>query len=324
MTAYFLALGGFVLLFGGGEWLVRGAVSVSRRLGISPLLIGLTVVAFCTSAPELLVSLEAALRGQIDLSIGNVVGSNIANVLLIVGMSALVAPIVVKPAGVQRDLVFMLGAVALLAGLGVYGVIERWHGGLMVGVLITYLWYSYWTELSTDGPSADVHIHEAEEFSGGSARLWVGLAEIAAGLTALIVGSRMLVSGAGEIARSFGVSEAVIGLTLVALGTSLPELATSLVAAARGHADVAIGNVVGSNIFNVLAILGITAMTRTLTVAPGIAAFDMWVMVGSSVALLAIVLLRGTIGRLGGGVFLGAYVVYIYVLYAGVAGTGAL
>ena len=322
---YLLALGGFVLLFAGGEWLVRGAVSVSRRFGVSPLLIGLTIVAFCTSAPELVVSLEAAWRGQVDIAIGNVVGSNIANVLLIVGASALVTPIIVKPAGIRRDLLIMLGAIAVLTGLGLYGVIERWHGGLMVGVLITYIWYSYWTEMTKGAPSGELHLHEADEEIVGKAKsLRVGLLELAAGLVALVAGSKMLVTGAEEIARSFGVSEAVIGLTLVALGTSLPELATSLVAAARNHADVAVGNVVGSNIFNVLAILGITSMTRALEVSPGIAAFDIWVMLASSVVLLPLVLWRGRIGRLGGALLLAGYVAYIGVLYTGVAGPGAL
>ncbi len=321
---YVLAVGGFALLFVGGEWLVRGAVSVSRRFGVSSLLIGLTVVAFCTSAPELLVSLEAAWRGQVDISIGNVVGSNIANVLLIVGASAMVAPIVVEAAGIRRDLIFMLGSVVVLTGLGLYGVIERWHGGIMVGALITYIWYSYWTEMTGTAPSAELHLREADELAGVTKSLWVGLLELAAGLVALVVGSKMLVTGAEEIARTFGVSEAVIGLSIVALGTSLPELATSLVAAARNHADVAIGNVVGSNIFNVLAILGITSMTRSLEVSPGIAGFDMWVMLASSAVLLPLVLWRGRVGRLGGAALFGSYIAYIVVLYAGMAGPGAL
>lgn len=321
---YLLALGGLVLLFAGGEWLVRGAVSLSRRAGISPLLIGMTVVALCTSAPELVVSLEAAGRGQVDLSVGNVIGSNIANILFIVGISALVSPIVMKPAAVRRDLVVMMGATAALIGLSLSGAVERWHGGIMVGALVTYVWYSYWRELSGDTPSAELHKAEAEEFSGVTKRAWLALLELGGGLAALIAGSQLLVTGAGEIARSFGVPEAIIGLTLVALGTSLPELATSLVAAARGHAAVAVGNVVGSNIFNILGILGVTAMTRSLAIAPGIASFDVWVMLAAAVALLPMLLLRGRIGRLAGGALVGSYAAYVAVLYAGVAGAGAL
>ncbi|MBS3957287.1 MAG: calcium/sodium antiporter [Clostridiales bacterium] len=321
---YLLALGGCVLLFAGGEWLVRGAVSLSRRAGISPLLIGMTVVAFCTSAPELVVSLEAAARGQVDLSVGNVVGSNIANILFIIGLSALVTPIVMKPAAIRRDLTVMLGATAVLIGLSLIGVIERWHGGIMVGALITFVWYSYWKELSGDTPAAELYIAEAEEFSGVTKRTWLALLELVVGLAALIAGSQMLVTGAGEIARSFGVAEAIIGLTLVALGTSLPELATSLVAAARGHAEVAVGNVVGSNIFNILGILGVTAMTRSLAVAPGMVSFDVWVMLAAAVALVPLLLWRGRIGRLAGVALIGSYVAYVAVLYTGVAGTGAM
>ena len=314
---YLLALGGFVLLFAGGEWLVRGAVTVSRRFGISPLLIGLTIVAFCTSAPELLVSLEAASRGQIDIAVGNVVGSNIANVLLIIGVSALIFPIVVKKAEMRRDTLVMLAAIMLMTGLAILGTIERWHGGLMLGALITYIWYAYWTEVHSETPSAELHVRGAEEFSGVSKRLWLGFLELGIGLGALVVGSRMLVNGAGEIAREFGVPEAVIGLTLVAVGTSLPELATSVMAALRGHADVAVGNVVGSNLFNVAAIIGLTSLFHPLPVSETIASFDIWVMLGSSLLLAALLLLRGRIGRMAGALLLAAYIGYVAFLYTG-------
>lgn len=312
---YLLALGGFVLLFAGGEWLVRGAVSVSRRMGISPLLIGMTVVAFCTSGPELLVSLEATLRGQVDIAVGNVVGSNTANVLLIIGISALISPIVVRPAVLRRDTLMMLGSVMLLSGLAMRGTIESWHGALMLGLLIAYVWYSYWTEIYRHAAGAELHAHVADEFDGVTRKLWLGLAELGGGLAALIVGSRLLVTGASEIARSYGVPEAVIGLTLVAIGTSLPELATSVTAASRGHADVAVGNVVGSNLFNSLGIIGITALVRPLPVSAAIASFDVWIMLGSAILLTAFLLWRGGIGRRGGGAFVVAYVVYVGILY---------
>ncbi len=319
---YLFALGGFVLLFAGGEWLVRGAVTVSRRMGVSPLLIGMTIVAFCTSAPELLVSLEAAGRGQVDIAMGNVVGSNIANVLLILGASALILPIAVKPAEVRRDTWVMLASIALLTGLSLFGVVERWHGALMVGALVAYVWYSYWTEADGHAPSAELHEHEADEFAGVTKRLWLGFVELAVGLAALVVGSRLLVNGAEEIARTFGVPEAVIGLTLVAIGTSLPELATSVMAAVRGHADVAVGNVVGSNLFNVLSIIGITAIVQPLPVSAGIASFDVWVMLASSALLVPLLLWRGRIGRVAGALFLVGYVAYVGLLYAG--GPGVL
>jgi cation:H+ antiporter len=314
---YLFALGGFVLLFAGGEWLVRGAVSVSRRMGISPLLIGMTIVAFCTSAPELLVSLEAALRGQVDMAVGNVVGSNIANVLLILGISALISPILVKPSELKRDTLVMVGSIALLAGLSLAGAIEGWHGGLMVGALIGYVWYSYYSELYREGGGAEMHLHEAEEFSGVTNKLWLGIVELTVGLAALVVGSRLLVTGATDIARDFGVPEAVVGLTLVAIGTSLPELATSITAAARGHSDVAVGNVVGSNLFNSVGIVGVPALVTPLPVSEAIASFDVWVMLGSAALLVPLLLWRGRIGRVAGVAFLVAYVVYIGVLYTG-------
>ena len=312
---YVYALGGFIVLFAGGEWLVRGAVSVARRMGIAPVLIGMTIVAFCTSAPELIVSLEAALRGQVDMAVGNVVGSNIANVLLILGVSALISPIVVKTSELRRDTLVMLGSVAVLTGLSVSGVVERWHGGLMVGALIGYVWYSYHTEIYRESPSAELHQHEAEEFSGVTRKLWLGITELAVGLGALVVGSRLLVSGATDIALSFGVPEAVIGLTLVAVGTSLPELATSVTAAIRGHSDVAVGNVVGSNLFNSLGIISITALVTPLPVSETIASFDVWVMLGSAALVVPLLLWRGRIGRPMGGVLLVGYVVYLGILY---------
>jgi len=312
---YLSALGGFALLFAGGEWLVRGAVSISRRFGVSPLLIGMTIVAFCTSAPELLVSLEAALRDQVDIAVGNVVGSNIANVLLILGVSALISPIIVKAAELRRDTLVMLAAAVVLTGLASTGVVERWQGALMVGALIGYVWYSYYTEIYRESPSAELHAHEAEEFSGVTRKLWLGLVELGVGLAALVFGSRLLVTGASEIARTFGVPEAVIGLSLVAIGTSLPELATSIMAAARGHSDVAVGNVVGSNIANVLAIVAITSLVTPLPISEAIATFDVWVMLASSLLLVPLLLWRGRIGRLAGGLLLGSYVAYIGVLY---------
>lgn len=314
---YLSALGGFVLLFAGGEWLVRGAITISRRAGVSPLLIGMTVVAMCTSAPELIVSLEAALRGQVDISVGNVVGSNIANILLILGISALISPIVVKAAELRRDTLVMLASAAVLTGLAATGIVERWQGALMLGSLIGYVWYSYYTEIYRDAPAAELHAHEAEEFSGVTKKAWLGVAELGVGLAALVVGSRLLVDGATEIARNFGVPEVVIGLTLVAVGTSLPELATSVTAAARGHSDVAVGNVVGSNLANVLAIVGITALVTPLPISEAIAAFDVWVMLAASVLLVPLLLWRGRIGRLTGALLLGSYVAYVALLYLG-------
>ncbi len=316
MNMYLAALLGFVLLFGGGEGLVRGAVAVARRFGLSSLLIGLTIVAAGTSAPELIVSVSAALKGNADIALGNVVGSNIFNVLGVLGISALIAPIVVKPAEVKRDTFVMVAASVALAALAQFGVIGWPVGLLFVAAIVSYTVYSYRTEIKNKpAPSAELHEHEGEEFEGPSS-LWAGVAYIALGLTALVIGSQLLVDGATQIARTFGVPEAVIGLTLVAIGTSLPELATSIAAAFRGHSDVAVGNVVGSNIFNALLIIGTTAIVRPINVAERMAQVDVWVMVTVAVVLVPVLVKRGRIGRLLGLLFTAAYAVYAVLLLA--------
>lgn len=316
MNMYLAALLGFVLLFGGGEGLVRGAVAMARRFGLSSLLIGLTVVAAGTSAPELLVSVSAALQGNADIAIGNVVGSNIFNVLGVLGISALIAPIIVKPAEVKRDTLIMVAAMIALAVAAQFGVIDWPMGLVLIAALVGYTVYSYRTEIKCrPAPSAELHEHEGEEFEGPS-KLWVGLLYIALGLGALVLGSQLLVAGATEIARTFGVPEAVIGLTLVAIGTSLPELATSIAAAFRGHSDVAVGNVVGSNIFNALLIIGTTALVRPIGVAESMARIDVWVMVAAALVLVPLLIGRGRIGRIAGMALTGSYAIYAIMLLA--------
>jgi cation:H+ antiporter len=313
---YLAALLGFVLLFGGGEGLVRGAVAVARRFGLSSLLIGLTIVAAGTSAPELLVSVSAALKGNADIAIGNVVGSNIFNVLGVLGIAALIAPIVVKPAEMKRDTLVMVVAMIALAVVAQLGVITWPVGLVLIAAIIGYTVYSYRTELrERPAPSAELHEHEGEEFEGPG-RLWVGIVYIALGLGALVIGSQLLVSGATDIARTFGVPEAVIGLTLVAIGTSLPELATSIAAAFRGHSDVAVGNVVGSNIFNALFIIGTTAIVRPIHVAESMARLDVWIMVAVALVLIPLLMGRGRIGRLAGAVLTATYAAYAVMLLA--------
>lgn len=313
---YLSAVAGFVLLFGGGELLVRGAVAVAKRFGLSSLLIGLTVVAAATSAPELVVSIRAALDGSSAIALGNVVGSNIFNVLGVLGISALIAPIIVKPAEIRRDTWFMIGALGALAAAALLSVIGRPVGAALLLALVAYVVYSYRTELAEEPPpSAELHVHEGEEFAGPE-KLWIGLAYLAAGLAALVIGSNLLVGGATAIARTFGVPEAVIGLTLVAVGTSLPELATSIMAAFRGHSDVAVGNVLGSNLFNALGIIGATALVKPIEVAARMAHVDVWVMLGASLVAVPLLIGRGRIGRIAGALFVGAYVVYTVLLLA--------
>jgi cation:H+ antiporter len=312
---YVSAIVGFLLLFGGGELLVRGAVAVARRFGLSSLLIGLTIVAAATSAPDLVVSVSAALQGSSDIALGNVVGSNVFNVLGVLGISALISPIVVRPQAMRRDTIVMVAAMIALAGAALLGTIGWPVGSLLLLALVVYVVYSYRTELTTEpAPSAELHEHEGEEFTAPGT-LWAGLAYLAAGLTALVIGSRLLVTGATEIARTFGVPEAIIGLTLVAIGTSLPELATSVMAAIRGHSDVAVGNVVGSSIFNALGIIGVTALIKPIEVAERMAGVDVWVMVASALLVVPLLLVRGRIGRLAGSLFVVAYAAYTFILF---------
>ncbi|MHB8762193.1 MAG: calcium/sodium antiporter [Coriobacteriia bacterium] len=313
---YLFTAAGFALLFGGGELLVRGAVAISRRFAVSPLLIGMTVVAWCTSAPELVVSLGAALEGRSDIAVGNVVGSNIFNILGVLGAAAVIAPIAVRPASLRRDVAWMVGSSVALLLIVQTGAIGRAAGVLLAIGIAIYVWYSYRVETRDPGqPSAEVHTHESEEIQGPQSA-WVGAAYVAGGLAALVIGSRLLIIGATELALALGVSEAAVGLTLVAIGTSLPELATSIVAAIRRHSDVAVGNVVGSNIFNILGILGLTAMVRPIEVVERIATVDTWIMLVVALVVTPLLVWRGRIGRLAGVVFLAAYVVYVTTLFA--------
>ena len=305
ITVSLLVLG-LALLFGGGEALVRGGVSLALRFGLSPLIVGLTVVAFGTSLPELLVSVQAALSGSPDIAVGNVVGSNIANILLILGATAVIAPITMAFKTVSRDLMIMIAAAVAMLALGWVGLIERWMGMAMLASLIIYLIFACRNTPCEDDPS---------DTSMSKLLWWQETLAILGGLVALMVGANLLVGSATDIARTFGVSEAVIGLTIVAVGTSLPELAASLVAAIRRQSDIAIGNVVGSNIFNILAILGITAMIEPITVSPEMARMDIPVMIGISILLPGLIFALNGLGRIVGAGFLGLYGSYVVYLY---------
>ena len=295
-------LGGLVGLLLGGEALVRGAVGAARRLAIPPLLIGLTVVGFGTSTPELLVSVDAALRGVPDIAIGNIVGSNIGNILLIVGLSALIWPIRVTGGTLPRDTAVMMVAAVVLVPLFWLGEVGRLSGAVLVAGLAGYLVWAY------RRPGLDPVIEDAAPMMP----LWRAAVWVAVGLAALMLGAKFLVDGAVAIARTLGVSEAFIGLTIVAIGTSLPELATSLIAAVRRQSEIAIGNIVGSNIFNVLGILGATALIAPIPVAGRFLTFDLPVMIAASVVLTALLLLRPSIGRMAGLALLLAYGAYVW------------
>lgn len=301
-----LVLGGLALLVLGGDLLVKGAVNLALRLGITPLVVGLTVVAFGTSAPELLVSLSAALGGSSGIALGNVVGSNIANVLVILGFTALVSVVTTKGHDLRESWAMMMGASVLLIGLAATGRIGMWGGIVLLLALVAVLW----RQLSTGRVDDSEEIEGAEPGARGlRIALWLG-----GGLVALPLGANLLVNGATQIAQDFGISDTVIGLTLVAVGTSLPELAASVAAALKGRADMALGNVVGSNIFNILAILGITSIVTPLPIPPEMLRLDLWVMLATS-ALLAPFLFKGiALTRPVGGVFLAGYAAYVWVL----------
>ncbi|MDF1607240.1 calcium/sodium antiporter [Hoeflea sp. YIM 152468] len=308
MVLQFLALAaGLALLTGGAEYLVRGAISLANRLGMPPLLIGLTVVGFGTSMPELLVSLQAALSGSPAIAVGNVVGSNTANILLILGVAAMISPIAARIPNLNRDLVMMLMAALVILGLGYWGVATFWSGLAMFAALVGYL---AWVTHSDRQRMTEEEAELALKIAG-----WKEALFIVGGLAALFLGADMLIDAATVIARSFGISEAVIGLTIVAIGTSLPELATSVVAAFRRHAEVALGNVVGSNIFNILGTLGITAMVVPVPIEHSMASFDIPFMLAVSVALIALVLIAGRISRGAGIAMVALYASYIIWLF---------
>lgn len=299
---YIYVAAGLLCLFLGGEALVRGSVGIAQRLSMSPLLIGLTVVGFGTSTPELLVSVNAAWRGVPDIAVGNIVGSNIANILLILGITALVWPIHVSGATLRRDTGVMMAAAIALVPIFLLQEIGRPAGALLLAGLIGYLGWAYLRPGDTpdDPPPSD------QAQSATVAILWV-----IAGFITLILGARFLVDGAVSIARDAGLSEAFIGLSIVAIGTSLPELATSVVAAFRRQSEIAIGNIIGSNIFNILGILGITAVIKPIPVADRFMSFDLPVMIAVSMLITALLLTRPVIGRGVGAVFLVGYAVYV-------------
>lgn len=296
---------GLVLLVMGGDALVRGAVNMSLRLGIPPLVVGLTVVAFGTSAPELLVSVKAVMDGISGIALGNVVGSNIANILLVLGVPAIISTIHSSELGVTRGYVTMLAASVLFIGLAFMGPFTVWHSVILLIALGFMLFDNYCT--------ARNHRNDAEEDLEGadpSMRWWKIIAFLVAGLIALPVGASLLVDGAADIARLFGISETVIGLTLVAVGTSLPELATSVIAAFKKQADVAMGNVIGSNVFNLLGIIGIAGLVGPIDVPPSMLHSDLWVMLLASLLMVPFILRPHNITRIVGICFVGLYAAY--------------
>lgn len=299
---------GLFLLLGGGEALVRGSVSIAHRLGVSPLLIGLTLVGFGTSMPELVASVEAALLGAPGIAIGNVVGSNIANILLILGIAAIVFPVATSKNAFQRDGAVLIGASLLLLGAVLTGSLSSIFGAILVALLAAYMVYTYRTERNVEAPQETVLTQ--------SMPLSLAIILTIGGIIAVVAGAAMLVKAAVIIAENAGISQAVIGVTLVAVGTSLPELAASLMAALRRQGDVAFGNIVGSNIFNILGIAGITAIVSPIAIPAEIGNFDIWVMLGAAGLLVVFAITGWRITRTEGVLFLAAYAAYIVLQFS--------
>lgn len=313
--------GGFALLVGGGELLVRGAATLAAIAKISPLVIGLTVVAFGTSAPELGVSLQAALAGSADVAIGNAVGSNITNILLILGAAALVTPLIVSSQLIRIDVPLMICASLGLWGVAADGLLVRWEGIVMFLLLIAYIVYCIRKSRSELADVVEEFDLEYAQRRANPRSVMVQLGYVLCGLILLGVGARVLVAGAVTVATKLGVSELVIGLTVIAIGTSLPEAVTSVVASFRGQRDIAVGNVVGSNLFNILCVLGLTAAIapEPIPVSPTAIHFDIPVMVAVAMICLPIFLTGSRIRRWEGALFLAYYVAY--VLFVVIAAT---
>jgi cation:H+ antiporter len=323
MIAFYL-LAGLVLLVGGAEVLVRGAARLAAQFGIPPLIIGLTVVAFGTSAPETAVSVQAAYAGSGDLAIGNVLGSNIANVLLILGITAMAAPLVVSRQLIRLDIPLMIGASLLVYGLALDGSLSRLNGALLFACILAYTAFQVIKGRQDNrNPDNDEFAEEYGLPETPRPYAWaINLGLLVIGLGLLVGGANLLVEGAVELARAFGLSELVIGLTVIAIGTSLPELATSLIAVLKGERDIAVGNIVGSNLFNLLAVLGLTALVSptAVPVAANALAFDFPVMIAVAIACLPIFFNGYRISRWEGTLFVCFYL--LYTLYLIMSQTG--
>ena len=303
ILTYLLFAVGLLGLFFGGEYLVRGASSIAKTYRISPMVIGLTIVGFGTSAPELLVSVQAALAGQPAIAIGNVLGSNIANILLILGVSAVIAPLIIPVRKLWRDLGFMLLATVVIWGMLLDGNVTRLDGGLLLVGLFVFIAVAFLTGKA-----------EPEDKLLPTPPIWKAALMTLGGLVVLVIGARLLVDSATTMARTYGISEAVIGLTIVAVGTSLPELATSVVAALRKQTEIAVGNIVGSNIFNIFGILGLTAVIAPIPSEARFVGVDMPWVAASAVGLTVVAALLGGLPRIAGVALLAAYGGYLALM----------
>lgn len=314
ITTIFFFIGGLVLLIAGAELLVRGASTLAGRMGMTPLVIGLTVVAFGTSAPELAISLQSGLAGEDALLLGNVIGSNIFNVLFVLGISALIAPLVVSKNLVKLDVPLMIGISILLYLFAWDGLISQLEGGVLFLLLLSYLIYLVYDAQKSKNESPETNGSITDTFPN-KYWLWDGIF-IIIGLVMLVFGARWLVDGAVTFAEYMGVSSLIIGLTIVAVGTSLPEIATSVLASFKGQRDLAVGNIVGSNLFNIMCIVGLTALIlpNGISVQSGVIGFDIPVMIAAALVCLPIFFTGNIISRWEGFFFLGYYIAFTVYL----------
>ena len=311
---YLLTFAGFVFLLAGGEVVVRAAVRLATCLRISPLVVGIIVVGFGTALPEMAVSIDAALSGSPGIAVGNVLGSNVANAMMVLGVAAVLCPVVVEPRAIRRETVALIGATLAFAAVGFsIGRVEWWHGVLMVAALVAYMVAAMRRASRAPHPGdAQTHAIRPDTRSLGTI-----VAILAGGLAAVLIGAELLVRGAVRMATQFGVPEEVIGLTLIAVGTSLPEIATSFAAAWRGRTELCLGNVIGSNLFNILGIAGTTALVAPLPFSERIIGYDLWVLLGTTALLTLLLVTRRSIGRLTGLVLAGIYAAYMVSQFPG-------
>ncbi len=301
--SFLAAFGGLSLLVAGGEMLVSGAIKLAARIGMKPLLIGLTVVAFGTSMPEFFVSMAANSKGHPNIMLGNVVGSNIANIGLILAISALLRPLFVHYTRLRLELWAVLGVSCIFAGITWFGYFSRLTGFVFIGLLIWYTWYVYRHPAS-----------KAEALEEETASYFLIAALCSAGLVALAIGSNLFIGGAVDVALYFGVSDLIIGLTMAAVGTSLPELASCISAIRRHHTDLLVGNIIGSNLFNLLMVFGGTALVYPFAIHVDLLKRDVPIMIGFSLVLLISIITKHQVSRLTGFLLLVAYGMYIYIL----------
>lgn len=295
----------------GGDYLVKGASGIALKMDLPPMLVGMTIVALGTSSPELVVSLRAALDGKPDISVGNVVGSNIANVALILGVTTIIFPLAVQKRALKVDWLVMMVASIIFYLFALDGGFSRFEGGLFVFLLATFIAVSFYdAKKNRNRPEVGSELKTAEK----NRKWWVLISFVLFGSLGLILGAQWFLSGAESIARLLGISDRVIAITLVAFGTSVPELAASVVAAFKKEEDISLGNIVGSNLFNLFAIIGITALVKPIRVAPGILSNDIFWMLGTSFAILPLALIGKKLGRFDGLLLFFSYVVFVVLL----------